>query len=117
MPAPARPRPLVLTLTAGALVLGALVFGAAAAQAAPTGDHTRASHAAPRGADPSDAGLRPVLAPGAGQTPAAGGGVVTESGTTSTGSLPAGGLAAALVLAGAGTVLATRAMCSGRGWR
>src|SRR4051812_2612607 len=63
-----------------------------------------------------------VATPGAGESrlsaqPVVGEVVEPDGGTSSSTStsLPAGGLAAALLVAGAGTVLATRAICSGRG--
>ncbi len=104
---PAR-RPLARTGTvrrcaASGVLLGAgalLLLGAASSQAA-VGDAkaTQSSSA--------DAGVDAGLGADAGY----------EADTVASTSLPAGGLAVALVLAGAGTVLATRAMCSGRGWR
>jgi hypothetical protein len=105
---PSRPRPRPrgsAALVAVPVAAAALLLGAGAA------------HAAAGGTDSSDIGTGPTGRPAGGQSVLGGDGLGSGSEPTTSSSLPAGGLAAALLLAGAGTVVATRAMCSGRGWR
>lgn len=101
--------PVTVVLAAAAM----LALGAGAAHAATPGGAQGVAHSSDL--DSADVGLGSVERQVASQ--AVLGRVEFGSDPGSGSALPPGGLAAALVLAGAGTVVATRAMCSGRGWR